>query len=70
MSIALRRIVAGLRCCAALAALLLAAGCSNRVSPNVSISQTGGQTAPVVQPAGDADDDAIGAREHPRIVAS
>jgi predicted Zn-dependent protease len=70
MMMALRQVLVGLRGGAAAAALLFAAGCSNLLGPNVSVTQTGGQSAPVVQPAGDPEDEAIGAKEHPRIVAS
>ncbi|MDT3707408.1 MAG: M48 family metalloprotease [Thiobacillus sp.] len=54
----------------ALAALLLVAGCSGLGGPAVKVSATGGQNAPIVPAYADADDDVIGAREHPRIVAS
>jgi predicted Zn-dependent protease len=70
MMIALRQVIVGLRGGAAAAALLLAAGCSSMLGPGVSVTKTGGQTAPVVEPAGDPEDEAIGAREHPRIIAS
>jgi predicted Zn-dependent protease len=55
----------------ALAALLLAllAACSS--FPGVTVSRTEGQNAPVVPTqSDDPEEDAIGAREHPRIVAS
>lgn len=52
------------------AALLLLAGCSTLVGSAVKVSQTGDQSAPVVPARGDSEDDVIGAREHPRIVAS
>lgn len=53
---------------APLAAALLAvlAACSSL--PGVTVSRTEGQNAPVV--SDDPEEDAIGAREHPRIVAS
>lgn len=53
---------------APLAAVLLAvlAACSSL--PGVTVSRTEGQNAPVV--SDDPEEDAIGAREHPRIVAS
>ena len=52
-----------------LAAVLLAvvAACSSL--PGVTVSRTEGQNAPVVA-SDDPEEDAIGAREHPRIVAS
>lgn len=52
------------------AALLLLAGCAGLGGPSVKVSETGGQSAPLVPATGDSEDDAIGAREHPRIVAS
>lgn len=66
----LRQIVPGLRGGVVLAALLLVTSCSNLVGPGVSVTQTGGQSAPKVESAGDPEEEAIGAREHPRIVAS
>jgi predicted Zn-dependent protease len=68
MTIALRQVLIGLRAGTALAVLLLA-GCTSMFGPNISVSQTGGQNAPIVD-AGDPEEEAIGAREHPRIVAS
>src|SRR5690606_13682045 len=70
MMIALRQVVAGLRLGAVAAVLLVVAGCSNLMGPGVSVTRTGGQAAPVVEPAGDPEQEAIGAREHPRIIAS
>ena len=70
MRFPLRQILVGLRGGTALTVLLLAAACSSFVGPNVAVTQTGGQTAPLVRPGGDPEEDAIGAREHPRIVAS
>jgi predicted Zn-dependent protease len=69
MMIALRHVVGGLRGSVAVAALLLASGCTTLLGPNVAVTQTSGQSAPVVDP-GDPEEEAIGAREHPRIVAS
>ena len=54
----------------ALLAALLLAGCTSFVGPGVRVDQAGGQNAPVVSAHSDSDDDVIGAREHPRIVAS
>lgn len=56
----------------ALAALILVlGGCSGLMSgPGVNVSQTSGQSAPVVPSGTDPDDEAIGLREHPRIIAS
>jgi predicted Zn-dependent protease len=66
----LRQVVIGLRLGVAAGLMLVIAGCASLVGPNVSVTQTNGQNAPLVQPAGDPEDEAIGAREHPRIVAS
>jgi predicted Zn-dependent protease len=63
-----RKIGVGLRAGTAIA-LLVVAGCSNLVSSGVSVSQTNGQSVPVVD-EGDPEEAAIGAREHPRIIAS
>jgi predicted Zn-dependent protease len=52
------------------AALLLLAGCSNIMGPGVSVTDTASRTAPLVSDSGDPEEVAIGAREHPRIVAS
>ena len=70
MIIRLRHAMIGLRGCMAAVTLALLSGCSTLVGQGVSVSQTAGQSAPLVQPAGGAEDEAIGAREHPRIVAS
>jgi predicted Zn-dependent protease len=53
----------------ALVALLLS-GCSSVLEPGVRVSEINGQNAPIVTDTGDPEEDAIGAREHPRIVAS
>ncbi|MHB1110672.1 MAG: M48 family metalloprotease [Devosia sp.] len=55
---------------ALVAALLLLAGCTTLVGSAVKVSGAGDQSAPVVPARGDSEDDVIGAREHPRIVAS
>lgn len=68
MIAALRQMSVGLRTGVAVALLALA-GCSSLVKPGVSVSQTGGQNAPLVD-EGDPEEAAIGAREHPRIVAT
>jgi predicted Zn-dependent protease len=70
MMIALRQVLMRLRFGAALAALLLAAGCSSLMGPGVAVKQTGTEMAPLVTESADPEEDAIGAREHPRIVAS
>jgi predicted Zn-dependent protease len=54
----------------ALALLLALAGCSNIMGPGVQVTTTDGQMAPVVTDPGDPDDEMIGAREHPKIIAS
>ncbi|HZY68916.1 MAG TPA: M48 family metalloprotease, partial [Devosia sp.] len=55
-----------------LVTMLLAflAGCSSVMGPGVSVSTTGDNMAPAVTDPGDPEDDMIGARENPRIVAS
>src|SRR5688572_17197328 len=53
----------------ALVALLLS-GCTSMLEPGVRVSEINGQNAPLVTDTGDPEEDAIGAREHPRIVAS
>jgi predicted Zn-dependent protease len=50
------------------AALLVLAGCSTLIRPAVTVTDTATRTAPPVE--GDPEEEAIGAREHPRIVAS
>lgn len=52
----------------ALAALL--AGCSSVLGPGVAVTTTNGQMAPLVSDTGDPEDDVIGAREAPKIIAS
>ncbi|HWA17406.1 MAG TPA: M48 family metalloprotease [Devosia sp.] len=52
------------------AAVLVLAGCSGVMGPGVSVTTTDGQMAPVVTDEGDPDDAMIGAREHPKIIAS
>lgn len=54
-----------------LAVMLLAllAGCSSVLGPGVAVSTTGDNMAPLVSETGDPEDDIIGARENPRIVA-
>lgn len=48
---------------------LALAGCSSIYGPGVAVSHTSGQDAPMVS-AEDDSDEAMGAREHPKIVAS
>lgn len=52
-----------------LALLALLAGCSSVLGPGVKVSTTGDNMAPLVSETGDPEDDIIGARENPRIVA-
>ena len=52
------------------ALLVLLAGCSSVLGPGVAVSTTGDNMAPPVADTGDPEDDMIGARENPRIVAS
>jgi predicted Zn-dependent protease len=54
----------------AAALLALLAGCSSVLGPGVAVSTTGDNMAPLVSDTGDPEDDIIGARENPRIVAS
>jgi predicted Zn-dependent protease len=54
----------------AVSLLALLAGCSSVLGPGVSVSTTGDNMAPLVSDTGDPEDDIIGARENPRIVAS
>jgi predicted Zn-dependent protease len=68
MTIGLRQVQAGLRNAAPLVFLLLA-GCTSMMGPGISVTQTAGQNAPIVDD-GDPEEEAIGAREHPRIVAA
>jgi predicted Zn-dependent protease len=51
-------------------AVLTIAGCSQFMGPGVSVTQTGSNPAPIIQSDDDPEDQAIGLREHPRIVAS
>jgi predicted Zn-dependent protease len=55
-----------------LAATLLAllSACSSVMGPGVAVSTTGDNAAPIVSDTGDPEDDIIGARENPRIVAA
>lgn len=68
--IRLRPVVDSVVRAGALGAVLLVAGCAGLAGPTVRVSETGGQNAPVVAARGESEDDAIGAREHPRIIAS
>ncbi|RYE09247.1 MAG: metalloprotease [Hyphomicrobiales bacterium] len=49
--------------------LVFLAGCSSVLGPGVQVSSTGDNAAPLVSETGDPEDDMIGARENPRIVA-
>jgi len=53
-----------------LALLALLAGCSSVLGPGVAVTETNGQMAPLVSDTGDPEDDIIGARENPKIIAS
>lgn len=44
-------------------------GCSSIMGPGVAVSTTGDNMAPLVSETGDSEDDMIGARENPRIIA-
>ena len=54
---------------AAILLLVLLAACSSVLGPGVKVSTTGDNAAPPVVDTGDPEDDMIGARENPRIVA-
>ncbi|HVY51706.1 MAG TPA: M48 family metalloprotease [Devosia sp.] len=49
---------------------ILLAGCSSVLGPGVEVTSTNGQMAPLVSDTGDPEDDIIGARENPKIIAS
>lgn len=66
---ALRRIISNTHAAVPVALLFALAGCTS-FGPNIAVQQTQGQNAPVVQTSSDPEEDVIGAREHPRIVAS
>ena len=53
-----------------LAGLLVALSACTSLAPSMTGTPTGGQTAPIAIVSDDPEEDAIGAREHPRIVAS
>ncbi len=51
--------------------LLALSACTTLTSSNIAVSQTGDNPAPTVVPAGtNPDDEVIGRREHPRIIAA
>jgi predicted Zn-dependent protease len=51
--------------------LVVLSACTTLTSSNIAVSQTGDNPAPTVVPAGtDPDDEVIGRREHPRIIAA
>eukprot|EP01036_Dinobryon_divergens_P040271 gene40271-53228_t len=50
--------------------LVLLAGCSSVLGPATQVSTPGGQQTPLVSGTGDPEDDIIGARESPKIIAS
>ena len=53
-----------------IALVALLAGCSSVLGPGVAVTETNGQMAPLVSDTGDPEDDIIGARENPKIIAS
>jgi predicted Zn-dependent protease len=53
-----------------LAVVAILAGCSSVLGPGTPVTQGTGPLAPLVSDTGDPEDDIIGARENPRIVAS
>lgn len=51
--------------------LVVLSACTTLTSSNIAVSQTGDNPAPTVVPEGtDPDDEVIGRREHPRIIAA
>ena len=50
--------------------LVLLAGCSSVMGPGTPVTTSGGQLTPLVSDTGDPEDDIIGAREAPKIIAS
>ncbi|HEX4297598.1 MAG TPA: metalloprotease, partial [Devosia sp.] len=48
---------------------LLLLGCSSVLGPGVAVTTTDGQMAPLVSDTGAPEDDIIGAREAPKIIA-
>ncbi|GLQ54147.1 M48 family metalloprotease [Devosia nitrariae] len=51
-------------------ALVALAGCTALTGTNVAVNRTGDNPAPAVEPQAGSDEEAIGAREHPRIIAA
>jgi Putative Zn-dependent protease len=64
------RLFNGLRKGALAAALVALAGCTALTASNVAVNRTGDNPAPVVAPQPANDDEVIGQREHPRIIAA
>lgn len=60
----------GLRQLLAIGLLAMLAGCSSVLGPGVQVTETNGQMAPLVSDTGAPEDDIIGARENPKIIAS
>jgi len=60
----------GMRQLLAIGLLALLAGCASVLGPGVQVTETNGQMAPLVSDTGDPEDDIIGARENPKIIAS
>ncbi|MEO6014995.1 MAG: M48 family metalloprotease [Devosia sp.] len=52
-----------------IALLAVLGGCSSVLGPGVQVTTTGDNMAPLVSETGDPEDDIIGARENPRIIA-
>ncbi len=50
--------------------LALLAACTSVMGPGVAVTTTSGQMAPLVSDTGDPEDDIVGARESPKIIAS
>jgi predicted Zn-dependent protease len=60
----------GMRQLLVIGLLAMLAGCSSVLGPGVQVTETNGQMAPLVSDIGDPEDDIIGARENPKIIAS
>ena len=59
----------GMRQLLVIGLLAMLAGCSSVLGPGVQVTETNGQMAPLVSDIGDPEDDIIGARENPKIIA-
>jgi predicted Zn-dependent protease len=64
------RLINGLRKGVLATALVALAGCTALTPGSVAVNRTGDNPAPVVAPQPASDDEVIGQREHPRIIAA